>query len=193
MATSDQFPVEAADHGDRIVVAPDRGTRLWAVAGAMIALAVGVLLLVTVDGAVATIAGLAATLAGAYLLVVQAQRLEFDADTVRRRSLLRPVTVPWSQVTGVNVSRRYGRTPVLGSSRQLGGLNLSMGAGGRRGRGLQRDKPFTVLTVERGAASADLAMELNCSEVAQGETLVATLSDRGWLPDEAKVTIDADR
>jgi hypothetical protein len=195
MATSDQLPVEAADHGDRIVVAPDRGTRLWAVGGAMLALVVGVLLLATGDGAVVALAGVAATLAGVYLLLAQAQRLEFDSDTARRRSLLRPATVPWSEVTEVNVSRRYGRTPVLGSSRRLGGLNLSMGAGGRRGRGrgLQRDKPFTVLTVEHGATGADLTMELNRSEVAQGETLVATLSDRGWLPDEVKATVDTDR
>jgi hypothetical protein len=190
MAASGQLPPEATDEGDRIVVAPDRGTRVWAVGGAVLALAVGALLLVTGEGAVMALAGVAAALAGVYLLLVQAQRLEFDADAVRRRSLLRPARVDWSQVTEAKVARRYGRAPVIGSSRRLGGLTLSMGAGGRRGRGMRRDEPFTVLSVEHQAGGSDLTIELNRSEVAHGEALLAALNERGWLPDDVRVTTD---
>lgn len=193
MAASGQLPAEVTDDGDRIVVAPDRGTRLWAVGGATLGLAVGALLVVSGESAVMVLGGVAAAIAGVYLLLVQAQRVEFDADTVRRRSLLRPTTVPWTEVTEVQVTRQYGRTPMVGSSRQLGGLTLSMGAGGRGGRGPRRNSPCTVLSVEHQAAGSDLTMELNRSDVAQGETLVTTLNDRGWLPDEVRVTIDAAR
>lgn len=192
MSARERLPVEATDDGDRIVVAPDRATRGWAIGGAVLGLTVGVLLLVTGEGPVLVVAGVAAAIAGVYLLLVQSQRLEFDADEVRRRSLLRPATVPWSQVAEATISRRYVRSPVVGSARRLGGLTLSMGAGGRRGRGVRRDTPITVLGVER-ADGADLQIELNGSDPEQGEALLAVLKDRGWLPDDVKVTNDAER
>lgn len=193
MTELDHLPPEAADEGERIVLEPDRTTRVWAVGGAVLAIAIGVLLLVTGDGAVLVVAGIAAPLAGIYLLVVQAQRLEFDAESARRRSLLRPVTVAWSDITGAKVLTRHARTPVAGSSRRLGGLTLNMGAGGgRRGRGLRRDQPITVLELEHQASGPKLTMELNRSDIANGEALLDTLNERGWLPDDVPVTA-ADR
>jgi hypothetical protein len=50
-----------------------------------------------------------------------------------------------------------------------------------------------VIEIEHGSSGPDLTMELNRSDVAQGEALLATLSERGWLPDDVKVTVDADR
>jgi hypothetical protein len=193
VAVPDRLPTEATDEGERIVVAPDRGTRLWAVGGAVLGLTIGALLLVTGDGAVMALAGVVAAIAGVYLLLVQGQRLEFDADAVRRRALIRPGAVAWSDVTEVKVTERFERTPVAGSSRRLGGLTLSMGAGGRRGRGLRRDQPFVMLSVEHQATGPELTMELNRSDIAQGEALVANLSERGWLPDDVRVSIDAAR
>ncbi|TVP74558.1 MAG: hypothetical protein EA340_01205 [Nitriliruptor sp.] len=193
MAAPDHLPPEATDEGERIVLAPDRTTRLWAVGGAVLAFTIGVLLLVSGDGTTMVVAGIAAAIAGIYLLVVQAQRLEFDAGSARRRSLLRPVTVAWSDITEAKVTTRYERTPVAGSSRRLGGLNLSMGVGGRRGRGLRRDQRITVLELEHRASGPKLTMELNRSDIARGEALLAALNDRGWLPDDVPVTADADR
>jgi ABC-type Co2+ transport system permease subunit len=74
------------------------------------AIAIGVLLLVTGDGAVMVLAGVAAAIAGVYLLLVQAQRLEFDGEAVRRRSLVRPGTVAWSEVTEAKVGQRFVRS-----------------------------------------------------------------------------------
>ncbi|TVR27193.1 MAG: hypothetical protein EA387_01510 [Nitriliruptor sp.] len=193
MAAPDHLPPEATDEGGRIVLAPDRTTRLWAVGGAVLAFTIGVLLLVSGDGTTMVVAGIAAAIAGIYLLVVQAQRLEFDAGSARRRSLLRPVTVAWSDITEAKVTTRYDRTPVAGSSRRLGGLTLSTGAGGRRGRGLRREQPITVLELEHQASGPKLTMELNRSDIARGEALLAALNDRGWLPDDVPVTADADR
>lgn len=193
MAAQHHLPTEATDTSERIVMAPDRGTRLWAVGGATIGLAVGVLLLVTGDGVLMALAGIAATLGGAYLLLAQAQRLEFDADAARRRSLLRPATVAWSQVTEAKVTERCERTPVAGSSRRLGGLTLSMGAGSRRGRGQRRDQPLVLLRLEHQASGPALLIELNSSDIAQGEALITTLRGRGWLPEDVPVTVDADR
>jgi hypothetical protein len=193
MAAPQQLPTEATDEGERIVVTPDRGTRLWAVGGAMIGLAVGVLLLVSGDGALMVLASIAATLGGVYLLLAQAQRLEFDADAARRRSWIRPTTVRWSEVTEARVTPRHERTPAAGSSRRLVELTLSTGAGGHPGRGLRRDQPLVLLHLEHQASEPELSTELHRSDVAQGEALLITLRDRGWLPEDVPVTVDADR
>jgi hypothetical protein len=193
MTELDDLPTEATDEGERIVVAPDRSTRWWAVGGAVIAFAMGGLLILAEEGIIMVLAGAAAAIAGAYLLVVQAQRLEFDAGSARRRSLLRPATVAWSEVTEAKVLERHDRVPVAGSSRRLGGLTLSTGAGGRRGRGLRRDQPLVVVEIEHRASGPNLTMELNRSDLAQGQALLATLSDRGWLPDDVPITVDAGR
>jgi hypothetical protein len=186
------LPTEATDTGDRIVVSPDRATRVRVTLGAAVGLVIGVLLIVLGEGAVMPIAGTAALLAGGYLLVVQAQRLEFDGEAVHRRSLLRPRTVPWSEVTGAEVAERYVRTHAGGSARRLGGLTVSGGfGGGRRGGGWRRDQAFVVLTVQHD--DGDLSMELNSSEVAQAEALFDRLGERGWLPDDVPVTVDAAR
>lgn len=192
MAAADRLPPEATDLGERIVVAPDRGTRIRAVGGGLLGLAIGTLLLVTGDGVVMALAGIGVIVVGAYLLVVQAQRLEFDADGVRRRSLLRAGAAAWSQVTGASVAEHHHRVPVAGSARRLGGLTLSMGGGGRRGRGLRKDQPLVVLSIDHQGSGPDLTMELNRSEVAQAEELLSTLGERGWMPHGVPVTIDAD-
>lgn len=192
MAGPDQLPPEATDLGEQIVVAPDRGTRMRAVGGGLLGLTIGVLLLVTGDGVVMALAGIGVIIVGVYLLVMQAQRLEFDAEGVRRRSLLRAGSAAWSQVTEATVAERYQRAPVAGSARRLGGLTLSMGGGGRRGRGLRRDQPFVVLDIEHQGSGPDLTMELNGSDVAQAEGLLETLGERGWMPRDVTVTVDAD-
>jgi hypothetical protein len=145
----------------------------------------------TGDGAMMALAGVVAAIAGVYLLLVQGQRLEFDADAVRRRSLIRPGTVAWADVTEVKVTERFERMPVAGSSRRLAGSTLSMGADGRRGRGLRRDQPVVMLSVEHRATGFELTLELNRSDIAQSEALVANLSERGWLPDDVRLSIDA--
>jgi len=191
MTPADRLPPEATDLGERIVLAPDRGTRLRAIGGGLVGLAIGALLLVTGDGWVMTLAGVGVIIVGLYLLVAQAQRLEFDAEGIRRRSPFGG-SAAWSQVTEATVAERYQRAPVAGSARRLGGLTLSMGAGGRRGRGLRRDQPFVMLSIEHGGSGSDLTMELNRSEVAQAEALLATLADRGWMPQDVRVSVDAD-
>lgn len=194
MANPDHLPPEANDVGDRIELAPDPGTRIWAVASAALALVIAALLILTGDGAVMVLAGVAAATVGVYLLLVQAQRLEFDAEAVRRRSLLRPATVAWADVTEARIAERFERTHAAGPARRLGGLTLSMGpGGGRRNRGPRRDRPFVLMELEHQGSGADLTMELNRSDVAQAEALLRTLADRGWLPDDVPVTVDAGR
>jgi len=193
MASVNRLPDEATDRGDRVVLAPDRSTRVWAVALAVVAFGIGGLIVVTGDGIV-VIAGVAALLAGAYLLVVQAQRLEFDADAVRRRSLVFPRRVLWTDVAAVTVAQRFVRTHAGGSARRLDGLTLSLGAGGsRRARGIRKDESFVELVIEPRGSGGNLKMELNRSDVPQAEALVATLGERDWLGDDVKITIDAQR
>jgi hypothetical protein len=194
MTAPDHLPHEATDAGDRIVLAPDAGTRVWAVGSAVLAFVIAALLIVTGDGMVTVLAGVAVAIAGLYLLAVQAQRLEFDAETARRRSLLRPAQVAWSEVTEARIDERFERTHAAGPARRLGGLTLSMGPGGGRGtRGPRRDRPFVLLTLEHRAAGPDLTMELNRSDVPQAEALLTTLAERAWLPADVPVTVDAAR
>jgi len=194
MADPDHLPPEATDAGERIELAPDPGTRIWAVGSAALAIVIAALLVLTGDGAVMILAGVAAGLVGVYLLLVQAQRLEFDAEAVRRRSLLRPATVAWSDVTEARIAERFERTHAAGPARRLGGLTLSMGpGGGRRRQGPRRDRPFVVLGLEHRGSGSDLTMDLNRADVAQAEALLRALADRGWLPDDVPVTVDAGR
>ena len=195
MADPDHLlPREATDTGDRIVLGADPGTRIWAVGSAALALVIAALLLLTGDGVVMVVAGVAAGVAGLYLLLVQAQRLEFDDEAVRRRSPLRPATVAWSDITAARVVERYERTHAVGPARRLGGLTLSMGpGGGRRRGGPRRARAFVRLALEHRAAGPEVSMELNRSDVGQAETLLQTLTDRGWLPADVPVTVDAAR
>ncbi len=192
MSTESQLPVEASDDGTRIVVSPDRGTRLMATGGFVIGLAVGVLLIVNSQGLPMIFAGIAAIITGTYLLVMQAQKFEFDAASARRHSPLRSTTVEWSNISEATVTKHYARTPVGGSARRIGGLTLSTG-GSRRNNAVRREQPFTVVRLHHQAVGPDLTLELNQSDIAQGEALVSALRDRGWLADDVPVTVDAGR
>jgi hypothetical protein len=186
------LPSEAEDGGDRIVVTPDTSTRVFGWGGAALGVVVGVLLAVTLDGA-ARLFGALPALAGLWLLVAQAERLTFDRSGVELRSPLRRRSLDWDEVTHASVSRRYARVQAGGAARRLGGLTISAGPGGgsRRRGAVRRDQAFAVVTVQGAGDGPELTMDLQGSDVDGGRALLDAVSERGWMPDDVEVTVDA--